>query len=88
VALGELVEDREQLVQELDDGLGRDSLAEGGEVDDVGEQHGDLGEPGGNHALGLFEPGGDGCREDVQQQPLGSLPFHIQRRSGPDRLSQ
>ena len=50
-------------------------LAAPGEVDQVGEEDGDLGEAVGDDLLALLEPGRDRGREDVEQQLLGPLPL-------------
>ena len=57
-------------------------------VDQVGEEHGDLREPVGDHLLALLEPARDRRREDVEQQPLGALLLQCQRPAGPDRLPE
>jgi hypothetical protein len=88
VAPGELVEGREQLVQDLHHLLGAALLAAPGEVDQVGEQHRDLGEAVGDQILVLLEPGGDGGGQHIQQQPLGPLFLSLQRAAGPHRLPQ
>ena len=63
--LGEPVEDREQLIEGLHDLLWADPLAAPGEVHNVGEQDGDLGEGVGDHRFAGFEPGGDGGGQHV-----------------------
>src|SRR5215217_7700454 len=78
VALGEPIEGREQVVEGLHDLLRGDLLAAAGEIHDVGEQHGDVGEPIGDHPLGLFESGRDRGRQDVEEQSLGFLAFQVQ----------
>ena len=87
VALGEPVEAREQLVEGRTTCAGG-SLAAAGEAHHVGEQHRDVGEPVGDHRLAGFEPLGDRCGQDVEQQPLGSLLLQRQRAAPADRLPQ
>jgi hypothetical protein len=66
MAPGQLVEGREQLVQDLHHLLGAALLATPGEVDQVGEQHRDLGEAVGDHVLVLLEPSGDRGGQHIQ----------------------
>jgi hypothetical protein len=73
VPLGEAVEAGEQLVEERDEVLGVGLVGEQGEVHDVGEEDGDLGEALGDVALAVLEALGDGLRQDVEQEALGLL---------------
>jgi hypothetical protein len=86
VTLGQLVERREQLVQDLHHLLGPAALAAPGEVHQVGEQHGDLGKPVSDQILVRLESGGDRPRQHVEQQPLGPLFLPLQGAAGAHRL--
>jgi len=95
VALGKGVQGREQVVQDLHDPLRGGLAAAPGEVDQVGEQHRDLGEVVGDDLLALLEPVRDRAREDVQQQALGTLllgqeqaVLPVEGAAGPHRLAQ
>ena len=82
VPLGEGVERTEQVVEDLDDPLRGDPVAAPGEVDEVGEEHGDVGEGVGDDALLLHEAGGDRGGQDVEQQPLRARLLGDQLRVG------
>jgi len=86
--LSELVERREQLVEDPHHPRRAGLPAAPGGVDDAGEQHGDLGEGVGDDALAGFEPGGDRDGQHVEQQPLGPLLLQRQRAAAAHRLSQ
>jgi len=73
VALGQVIEGGEDLVQDGDHPVRLGSFDERGEVDDVGEQDGDLAVGPGDPAFLPLEAIGDRLGEDVQEQPLGAL---------------
>ena len=71
VRIGESVESREEVVQEVDQGFGGDLVRQGGETNKVREQDRDAGVALSDVAFTLLEPSGDGFREDIQEEPLG-----------------
>jgi transposase InsO family protein len=72
VLVDERVESGEHVIEQGNDLLGRQSLGEWGEVDDVGEEHRRVGEPVGDDCFVLLEPGRDRRGQHVQQQSLAA----------------
>ncbi len=80
-ALGyELIEAREQPVEQTHDLGGRQSGRERSECDDVSEQHGDVRVRIRDRPLTSEQAPRDGGREHVPQEPVGSVSL------GPDRV--
>jgi hypothetical protein len=88
LVLGDPVERGEQVVQGRHHLLRGDPLAVPGEVHQVGEQHGDVGEAVGDHVLALLEPVGDRGGQDVEQQPLRPFLLDRERAAAAYRLAQ
>jgi hypothetical protein len=73
VARHQLVEGREDLVQENNDLLCRESFRDGSEAGDVGEEDGHFLAALRDDVLRDLQPLGDGVREDAQEQGLRPL---------------
>ena len=71
--LGQLIESRQELVQDAHGHLRGLSCGPLGESNHVGEKHADVIEPIGDRILLALEPLRDLWRKDVEQQPLRSL---------------
>ena len=79
VGIGELVESGEEVVQQVDQGFGGHLVCQGGETDEVRKQDRDAGVALSNVAFTLFEPSGDGCRQDIQEEPLRLFLFDFEQ---------
>ena len=76
---GQIVEGRKHLIQERHDLVRRHFFRQLGEIDDVGEQHGDVGVAVGDGAFFALETLGDGRRQDVEQKFFRACLFDFQR---------
>jgi len=79
---GELIEEREDAVEQADEVLGVRRLGKLRESGEVAEQHGDGGEPVGDRALVGLEPLGDRRGQDVEQELLRLLPLGLEIAEG------
>ena len=82
VIRNELVERREDLVEEADHIFGRQPLDRGREAAEISEEHRDVLVPLGDDATRRLQALGDRRREDVQEETLGALALRHEKPMG------
>jgi hypothetical protein len=80
--LGQLVEGGEDAVEHGEHLGRRHALGDVGEVHDVGEHHGHVGEAVGDGLVAALQPLGHRAGQDVEQQPFRSLLLDLQQAVG------
>ena len=73
VALAQPVEDADQLIEEIDDLLGRQVMRRFGEADEIGEHHAERLDAIGDALLARFQALGDRRRHDRADERVGAV---------------